>query len=372
MTLKHTPKEQLFFSRTYQSQQQNNKNRSMIHFNHNAFLAFSALIIDHFIAPPSRKLHAPAELILKNLDLLKAYPRYPAPETTPQHCLTSEQYMHQLCLVANQPTLLVWLLRSIALVVKRLCIEEIAQHHDYYHYILGHSIEPEKLHQKDDINALNPYVGLALRRVLKFDFVQTETEDRKSLPKNTYSSSIRKTNTALILHRTKNAYLASAIVEHIDLFKPILTPEHTRFLCQEVEQYQVSHFNHHVHHHDAYQKRYLRAQKQIHNDAHSLSELKSLYIESLDKILTDEHTSALALWGKMTGDAKSQIKKIEENATVVLNKRLEEDLKNTLCRFFALGFIRDDALLKRGRLNRLDQDKTFLTEESDNNVMTFS
>lgn len=369
--MKHTSKEQLFFSRAYQSQQQlGSKNRSIVNFNHNAFLAFSALIIDHFITPPSRKLNAQAELILKNLDLLKVYPRYPAPETTPQHCLTSEHYLHQLCLAADHPTLLLWLTRSISLALKRLSFEEIAQNQAYYSFVLGTSIDLEKL-QKEDINAFNPYVGLALQRILKFEFTQSETEDNKNLSKNAYPSRTKKTNTSFILHREKGSCLAGAIIEHADLFKAISTPEHTRFLCQELQQYQVtlppSNPNG-----QTYQNRYAIAKKGLLERRFSLEDLKRLYIDVLDKLLTHEHQTPLFFWGKMKQNIPPLHSLETQNGLTSFSKRLHQELESTLCRLFALEIISDTVLLERCGLSHVIQDKTYLTQESDNSIMTFS
>ncbi len=359
-----------FFNHALETLQQlSPKNIDTVHFRHNGLLAFSALIIDYFMTAPSRKLNPSAELLLGNLDLLKAYPHYPVPQATPQNFLTSANYLHQLCLAATNPTLLLWLTRSISLALKRLSLEEIILNYHDYAFIYGPNIDIHRL-QSQDPNQFNRYVGLPLRRILAFDFIQGETCDNKTLPRISYSSKSKTSTTGLVAHWEKGNCLISAIVDRSEAFKPIMSDEHCSFLYRELQHYKPAlPTNHKASSSKIYLERYTMAKQHLSHLQFSLSDLEKLYFEALDTLIEAEHNQPhlfpslnLIQFGDKRYFKSSDADFPHYHASKSFSTRLYEELQDALCRLIALEIIPNTVFLNQPSLSNDGQYKTFLTQ----------
>lgn len=319
---------------------------------------------------PSRKLDGLAEQLLETIDLLKVYPRYPLPEQAGTTFLTSANYLHQLCLVATTPTLLLWLMRSLALALKRLCLEEMARHHQYYHFFHDQQLHLEQLNTGDP-NDINPYLSLALQRSLGIEFIQIETQNNKQLPKVFYLAKMKTSLSRLIVHREKQTYLCAAVVEHHQAFAPLMSHEHTRFLYQELENYRAPLHSKELYNH-FFLDHYALIKRAFSELNFSLDELKTCYFDVLDQAFetTLENKALFFLDGQQSLQFASQ--RMKANTMIPLSLRLHQELEATLCRLIALNITSTPALLNQPTLKKIQQYKTFLTKESDNVIMTSS
>ncbi len=324
----------------------------VVHFNHNSLLAFSVLIIDQFMTAPARKLNASAERLLANLDLLKVYPRYPFPQATATSFLTSTNYLHQLCLAATTPTLLLWLTRSISLALKKLCLEELSQNTHYYNFVYRKKIDINQL-KSDNPNQLNPYVASTLQRALGFEFTQRETQKNKELPRVFHPSKPKKSSVGLVVHWEKDECMCGAIIEHTRLFKPLMSDEHSHFLFHELQNYQPTLPIAETIDNNFYLDRYISAKEAFSQLQLSLTELKTLYLDTLDTMFEAKHQHHIRIFvehlhhpNKNYSDSSDR----NQNHTQPLNSRIYHGLEELLCRLIALKVIPDNILNNDTRL----------------------
>lgn len=335
-----------FFSRPNEiSPQFCHSTLDIVHFGYNSLLASSALIIDQFITTPNRKLNASAERLLANLDLVKMYPRYPFPQGTATSFTTASIYLHQLCLAATTPTLLLWLMQSVSIALKKLCYAELSQHADDYHFVYGEKINLNLL-RSDDPNQFNPYIGLALQRALGFEFSEIETYENKKLPRVFHASKPKASSVGLVMHWENGKCMCSAVIEHGEVFNPLMNHENTRFLYQKLQDYQptLSIAERAPGEHSFFES-YIQAKDVVSRAQFSLTELKNLYFDTLDSLFETKHQHNIRVfWAHLHPLNKNHPSSSHKNQSRSLEARIHEGLEELLCRLIALKIIPENML----------------------------